>query len=173
MLKQKWQWAVLLKAGCTKELSPEIYVSVKEGGTSNSLRWSLSPLVSLSAGLSLSLSLLSLSLSLSLSLFLSLSLSLSLSNKTRIYWNVAVFAFQTQSIQRLLVRNNIDTSLLIRMYIVFHFWTVILHLSSNFSTLSALISINWIVHFRIKFAEKVFLQYLPHTEPTQGYHFMV
>ena len=52
MPKQKWRWAVLLKADCTKELSPEIYVSVKEGGTSNSLR---AP--SLSAGLSLSLSL--------------------------------------------------------------------------------------------------------------------
>ena len=53
MPKQKWRWAVFLKADCTtKELSPEIYVSVKEGGTSNSL---LAP--SLSAGLSLSLSL--------------------------------------------------------------------------------------------------------------------
>ena len=49
MPKQKWRWAVFLKADCTKELSPEIYVSVKEGGTSNSL---LAP--SLSAGLSLS-----------------------------------------------------------------------------------------------------------------------
>ena len=52
------------------------------------------------------------------------------------------------------------------MYIVFHFWTGILCLSSDFSTLSALISMNWIVHFRIKFAEKVFLRYLPHAEPT-------
>ena len=50
--KQKWRCAVFLKADCTKELSPEIYVSVKEGGTSNSL---FAP--SLSAGLSLSLSL--------------------------------------------------------------------------------------------------------------------
>ena len=48
MPKQKWRWAVFLKADCTKELSPEIYVSVKEGGTTNSL---LAP--SLSAGLSL------------------------------------------------------------------------------------------------------------------------
>ena len=52
MPKQKWRWAVFLKADCTKEMSPEIYVSIKEGGTSNSL---LAP--SLSAGLSLSLSL--------------------------------------------------------------------------------------------------------------------
>ena len=59
------------------------------------------------------------------------------------------------------------------MYIVFHFWTGILRLSSDFSTLSALISINLIVHFRIKFAKKVFLRYLPHAEPTQSYHFMV
>ena len=59
------------------------------------------------------------------------------------------------------------------MYIVFHFCTGILRLSSDFSTLSALISINCIVHFRIKFAEKVFLQYLPHAEPAQSYHFMV
>ena len=106
MPKQKWRWAVFLKADCTKELSPEIYVSVKEGGTPNSL---LAP--SLSAGL-LSLSL-SFSLSLSLSLSFSLSLSLSLSNKTRIYWNVVEFAFQTQYIRGLFVRNNIDTSLLI------------------------------------------------------------
>ena len=42
----------LLKEDCTKELSPEIYVSVKEGGTSNPL---LAP--SLSAGLTISLSL--------------------------------------------------------------------------------------------------------------------
>ena len=69
--KQKWRWAVFLKADCTKELSPEIYVSVKEGSTPTSL---LAP--SLSAGLSLS-------------------------NKTRIYWNVVVFAFQTQYIQKL------------------------------------------------------------------------
>ena len=41
-----------LKADCTKEMSPEIYVAVKEWGTSNSL---LAP--SLSTGLSLSLSL--------------------------------------------------------------------------------------------------------------------
>ena len=60
MPKQKSRWAVFLKADCTKELSPEIYVSVKEGGTSHSL---LAP--SLFAGLSLFL-------------FLSLSLSLSL-----------------------------------------------------------------------------------------------
>ena len=59
------------------------------------------------------------------------------------------------------------------MHIVFHFWTRILRLSSDFSTLGALISINLIVHFRIKFAEKVFLRYLPHEEPTQSYHFMV
>ena len=59
------------------------------------------------------------------------------------------------------------------MYIVFHFWTEILRLSSDFSTLSALISMSGIVHFRIKFAEKVFLRYLPHAEPTQSYHFMV
>ena len=92
MPKQKWRWAVFLKADCTKELSPEIYVSVKEGGTSNSL---LAEWPSLSAGLSHSL-------------------SLSLSQiKTRIYWNVVVFAFQTQYIQRLFVRNIIDTSLLI------------------------------------------------------------
>ena len=52
MPKQKWRWAVFLKAYCTKELSPENYVLVKEGGTSNYL---LAP--SLSAGLSLSLSL--------------------------------------------------------------------------------------------------------------------
>ena len=38
---------------------------------------------------------------LSLSLSPSLSLSLSLSNKTRIYWNVVVFAFQTQYNQKL------------------------------------------------------------------------
>ena len=44
---------------------------------------------------------------------LSLSLSLSLSNKTRVYWNVVVFAFQTQYIRGLFVRNNIDTNLLI------------------------------------------------------------
>ena len=87
--KQMWRWAVFLKADFTKELSPEIYVSVKEGGTSNYLLAS-----SLSAGLSLPP-------------------SLSLTNKTRIYWNVVVFAFQTQYIQRLFVRNNIDTSLLI------------------------------------------------------------
>ena len=49
--KTKVAVSCLLKADCTKELSPEIYVSVKEGGTSNSL---LAP--SLSAGLSLSLS---------------------------------------------------------------------------------------------------------------------
>ena len=48
MPKQKWRWAVFLKADCTKELSPEIYVSVKEGGTTNSLL-----ALSLSAGLSL------------------------------------------------------------------------------------------------------------------------
>ena len=41
----------LFKAYCTKELSHEIYVSVKEGDTSNSL---LAP--TLSTGLSLSLS---------------------------------------------------------------------------------------------------------------------
>ena len=50
------------------------------------------------------------------------------------------------------------------MYIVFYFWTGILRLSSDFSTLSALISMN----FRLKFAEKVFLRYLPHAEPTQS-----
>ena len=59
------------------------------------------------------------------------------------------------------------------MYIVFHFWTGIVRLSSDFSTLSALINMNLIVHFRIKFAEKVFLRYLPHAEPTQSYHFMM
>ena len=59
------------------------------------------------------------------------------------------------------------------MYIVFHFCTGILRLSSNFSTLSALISMNSIVHFRIKFTEKVFLRYLPHAESAQSYHFMV
>ena len=48
MQKQKWRWAVFLKADCAKELSPEIYVSVKEGGTSNSLLYLLSLLVSLS-----------------------------------------------------------------------------------------------------------------------------
>ena len=96
MPKQKWRWAVFLKADFSKELSPEIFVSVKEGGTSNSL---LAP--SLSTGLSLSL-------------------SLSLSNKTRIYWNVVVFAFQTQYIRGLFVRNNIDTSLLIcTLYSIF------------------------------------------------------
>ena len=42
----------LFKGDCTKELSPEIYVSVKKEGTSNSL---LAP--SIFAGLSLSLSL--------------------------------------------------------------------------------------------------------------------
>ena len=50
MRKQKWRLAVFLKADCTKEIFPEIYASVKEGGTSKSL---LAP--SLSAGLSLSL----------------------------------------------------------------------------------------------------------------------
>ena len=55
-------------------MSPEIYVSIKEGGTSNSL---LAP--SLSAGLSLRW-------------------SLSLSSKTHIYWNVVVFAFQMQEL---------------------------------------------------------------------------
>ena len=86
MPKQKWRWAVFLKADCTKEVSPEIYVSIKEGGTSNSL---LAP-------------------------------SLSLLNKTRIYWNVVVFAFQTQYIQRLFVKINIDTSLLIcTLYSIF------------------------------------------------------
>ena len=59
------------------------------------------------------------------------------------------------------------------MYIVFHFWMGILRLSGDFSTLSALISMDLIVHFRIKLAEKVFLRYLPHAEPTQSYHFMV
>ena len=59
------------------------------------------------------------------------------------------------------------------MYIVFHFWMEILRLSSDFSSLSALISMNCMVHFRIKFAEKFFLGYLPHAEPTQSYHFMV
>ena len=49
--KTKVAVSCFFKADCTKELSPEIYVSVKEGGTSNSL---LAP--SLSAGLSLSLS---------------------------------------------------------------------------------------------------------------------
>ena len=92
MPKQKWRWAVFLKADCTKELSPEIYVSVKEGGTSNSLLAS-----SLSSGL-----------------------SLSLSSKTRIYWNVVVFAFQTQYILGLFIRKNIDTSLLIcTLYSIF------------------------------------------------------
>ena len=59
------------------------------------------------------------------------------------------------------------------MYIVFQYCTGILRLSSDFSTLSALISMNWIVHIRIKFAEKVFLQYLPHAEPAQSYHFVM
>ena len=59
------------------------------------------------------------------------------------------------------------------MYIIFHFWTGILRISSDVDTLGALISMNLIVHFRIKFAEKVFLRYLPHAEPTQSYHFMV
>ena len=59
------------------------------------------------------------------------------------------------------------------MYIVFQFCKGILRPSSDFSTLSALISMNLIVHFRIKIAEKVFLQYLPHAEPAQSYHFMV
>ena len=59
------------------------------------------------------------------------------------------------------------------MYFVFHFWTGILRLSSSFRTLNALISMNLIVHFRIKFAEKVFLLYLLHAELTQSYHFMV
>ena len=90
-----------------------------------------------------------------ISLRWSLSLSLSLSNKTRVYWNVVVFAFQTQYIRGLFVRNNIDTSLIIcTLYSLF--FTGILCLSSDFSTLSALISMNWIVHFRIKFAEKSF-----------------
>ena len=106
------------------------------------------------------------------SLSAGLSLSLSLSNKTRIYWNVVVFAFQTQYIRGLFVRNSINTSLLIcTLYSIF--CTGILRLSSDFSTLSALISMKWIVHFRIKFAEKVFLQYLPHSEPAQIYNFMV
>ena len=99
MPKQKWQWAVFLRTYCTKELSPENYVLVKEGGTSNYI---LAP--SLSAGLSLSLF-----------------LSLSLSNNTRIYWNVVEFAFQTQYIRGLFVRNNIDTSLLIcTLYSIFY-----------------------------------------------------
>ena len=55
MPKQKWRRAVFLKADCTKELSPEIYVSVKEGGTSSSLAPSLSAGLSLSLSLSLSL----------------------------------------------------------------------------------------------------------------------
>ena len=46
---------IFLKADCTKELSPEIYVSVKEGGTSNSLIVpSLSVCLSVSVSLSLS-----------------------------------------------------------------------------------------------------------------------
>ena len=46
--------------------------------------------------------------------------SLSLSNKSRIYWNVVIFAFQTQYIRGLFVRNNIDTSLLIcTLYSIF------------------------------------------------------
>ena len=111
MPKQKWRWAVFLQAGCTKELSPEIYVSVKEGGTSDSL---LAP--SLSADLSL---------------------SLSLSNKTRIYWNAVVFAFQTQYIRELFVKKILIWACACNMYIVFHFCTGILRLSSDFSTLSA------------------------------------
>ena len=55
------------------------------------------------------------------------------------------------------------------MYIVFQYCMGILRLSSDFSTLSALISMN----FRIKFAENVFLQYLPEAEQAQSYHFMV
>ena len=56
MPKQKWRWAVFLKANCTKELSPEIYVLVKEGGAHQTLSFLhlLSPLVSLSLSLSLS-----------------------------------------------------------------------------------------------------------------------
>ena len=108
------------------------------GGTSNSL---LAP--SLSAGLLLSAG-------------LSLSLSLSLSNTTHIYWNVVLFAFQTQYIQRLFVKKYYWYELA-NMYIVFHFRMGLLQLSSDFNTLGALISRNWIVHFRIKFSEKVFL----------------
>ena len=50
MPKQKWRWAVFLKADCTKELSPEIYVSVKKGAhqTLSLQNDLLSPLVSLS-----------------------------------------------------------------------------------------------------------------------------
>ena len=59
LAKTKVAVSCLLKADCTKELSPEIYVSVKEGAHQT--------------------------LSLHLLLRWSLSLSLSLSNKTRIY----------------------------------------------------------------------------------------
>ena len=119
MPKQKWQWAVFLKADCAKELSPKICVLVKEGGTSNSL---LAP--SHSAGLSLS------------------------------NWNVVVFAFQTQYIQRLFVRNNIDTSLLIcTLYSIFGRES---YVSLVILVLSALISMNWIVHFSINLQKKSF-----------------
>ena len=102
MPKQKLRWVVFLKADCTKELSPEIYVSVKEGGTPNSLL-----ATSLSAGLSLSLS-----LRWSLSLF-----QIRLAFTEMLLY---VYAFQTQYIQRLFVRNNIDTSLLIcTLYSIF------------------------------------------------------
>ena len=88
MPKQKWRRAVFLKADCTKELSPEMYVSVKEWGTSSSL---LAP---------------------------SLSLSLSLSQIRLAFTKMLLY------------------------YIVFHFWTGILRLSSDFNTLSALISMS-------------------------------
>ena len=57
MPKQKWRWAAFLKADCTKELSPEIYVSVEEGAHQTLSLHLLSPLVSLSLSRSLSLSL--------------------------------------------------------------------------------------------------------------------
>ena len=58
------------------------------------------------------------------------------------------------------------------MYIVFHFWTGILRLSSDFST-QCFDKYELNSTFQYKFAEKVFLRYLPHAEPTQSYHFMV
>ena len=66
-------------------------------------------------------------------------LFLSLSNTTRIYWNVVVFAFQAQYIQRMFVKNNIDASLLIcTLYSIFGRESYVSPVI--FSTLSALIS---------------------------------
>ena len=110
----------------------EIYVSVKGlGGGGGHIKLSL--LVSLSP-------LVTLSLSLSCPHPLSLS-SLSLSNTTRIYWNVVVFAFQGQFIQRLFAKNNIDASLLLcTLYSIFRRESYVSPVI--FSTLSALISMN-------------------------------